>query len=384
MTWIVRIKARLKLYLVVKKLACTTATLLTFMQLHKHLVSRKPLHQFRIKKPVMGESRDKEKKRHNVSFSSDTKDESNDLRYSLESTTFDSSFDQSVLQYSAGTGSWDGNLFSSDDPFLTDAEALSRLSPQRKPTAQRIISIKVEERLSIFFDQFSTNPACRVIGSVYVLPNDDMPDSFCLTIRDQRSHVERYEPADTSSNITANLPHLALDAEDTIFRISLHNLEELQAPVLGYSCTPQLTPMPMLLKTKIVRKGTQCQIAVRIRANPKNRRPLENMVIIMIVPPDVNGNSATMSRKGGLWDDLKRMLSWTHHKLHAGEVLDIKVQFQCADLGSEATSTFPVLTRCDGKSLFSSVTLTTEHTDNSSSPVKLHVAERSRILYRKV
>lgn len=108
------------------------------------------------------------------------------------------------------------------------------------------------------------------------------------------------------------------------------------------------------------------------------------MVIIMIVPPDVNGNSATMSRKGGLWDDLKRMLSWTNDKLHAGEVLDIKVQFQCADLGTGTKSTFPVLTRCDGRSLFSRVELSTEHTDDSSDPVTLYADQRSRVLYRKV
>jgi hypothetical protein len=143
-------------------------------------------------------------------------------------------------------------------------------------------------------------------------------------------------------------------------------------------------PCLQLLKTKITRNGTQCQVAIRIRANPKNQRPLEKMVIIMIVPPDVNGTSASMSRKGGLWDDLKRMLSWTHGKLQAGEVIDFRVQFQCADLGNEGTSTFPVLTRCDGRSLFSRVELSTEHTDDSSPPVKLYADQRSRVLYRKV
>jgi hypothetical protein len=193
----------------------------------------------------MGDSKGKEKKRHNVSFSSDTKDD--DLKYSDFDETFDSSFDRSLLQYSADSGSWDGNLFSSDDPFLTDKDAMNRLSPQRKAaTPQRIVSIKIEERLSIFFDQVSSRPTCRVIGSIHVSPNDDMPDSFCLTMRDKRGHVERYEPSDVCTNITANVPYLALDAEDTIFRISLNDLEALQAPVVGYSCVPQLTPMPLV------------------------------------------------------------------------------------------------------------------------------------------
>jgi hypothetical protein len=198
----------------------------------------------------MGDSKGKEKKRHNVSFSSDTKDDfskTTDLKNGSFDATFDSSFDQSFLQYTADSGSWDGNLFSSDDPFLTDKDALNRLSPQRKSTTpQRIVSIKIEERLSIFFDQVSSSPACRVIGNIHVSPNDDMPDSFCLTMRDKRGHVERYEPSDVCTNITANVPHLALDAEDTIFRISLNDLQALQAPVVGYSCVPQLTPMPLV------------------------------------------------------------------------------------------------------------------------------------------
>eukprot|EP00526_Cylindrotheca_closterium_P016685 CAMPEP_0113630856 /NCGR_PEP_ID=MMETSP0017_2-20120614/16034_1 /TAXON_ID=2856 /ORGANISM="Cylindrotheca closterium" /LENGTH=330 /DNA_ID=CAMNT_0000541341 /DNA_START=1 /DNA_END=990 /DNA_ORIENTATION=- /assembly_acc=CAM_ASM_000147 len=324
----------------------------------------------------------KEKKKLNVSFSSDTKDDSRDTSRdaSFDHPTFDTSFDSAILQYAADAGSWDGNLFANDDPFLTEADAMDRFSSQQKSQQQQhlneSVSIKIEERLSIFFDQMSSSPTCRVVGSIGIIPKPDMPDAFCLTIRDKRGHIEQYEPSNVCRNVTGSLVHLALEPEDQIFQISLDKPEAMDAPLIRYYCVPQLTPMPMLLKTKVKRTGMQCQVGIRIRANPKNRRPLEKMVIMMVIPPDINGNSAVMSRKGGLWDDLKRILSWTHDKLHAGEFIDIRAQFQCADLGADATTTLPILVRCDGRSLFSRIEFSTENSNGSTRPVKLYADQK--------
>ena len=103
----------------------------------------------------------------------------------------------------------------------------------------------------------------------------------------------------------------------------------------------------------------------------------------MVVPPDVNGETASMSRKGALWDGMKRTLLWTHKRLQAGEMIDIRTQFQCVDGGNTTTSSFPILTRCDGKSLFSRLELNSDYTDNESFPVTLFVEQRSRLIYRK-
>jgi hypothetical protein len=185
----------------------------------------------------------------NVSFSSDTKGSSkknNVNKVSFGDSTFDTTFEESQLQYPAEDGLWEGNLFENDDPFLTDPDALSRISPQKKLQGKHRVSIRTEERLSIHFDQVSSSPACRVVGTIHIVPSQDLPESFCLTVKDKHGHVERYEPADVCTNITAYVPHLALDPDDQVFRISLKDIQSYEAPIIRYNCVPQLTPMPLV------------------------------------------------------------------------------------------------------------------------------------------
>lgn len=189
----------------------------------------------------------KERKKLNVSFSSDTKDDIHNT--SFDHPTFDTSFDSAGLQYNADSGaSWDGNLFANDDPFLTETDAIGgQFAPQQNSQVHESVSIKIEERLSILFDQMSPTPTCRVVGSIGVIPKPDMPDVFCLTIRDKRGHIEQYEPFTVCcKNITPSLVHLALEPEDQIFQVFLNKPEAMDVPLIRYHCVPQLTPMPLV------------------------------------------------------------------------------------------------------------------------------------------
>jgi hypothetical protein len=126
-------------------------------------------------------------------------------------------------------------------------------------------------------------------------------------------------------------------------------------------------------------------VGIRIRANPKNGYTLTQIAVLMVAPPEVDGEKVTMSRIGGIWDEMKRTISWTIEKLSPGEIIDIQAQFGCVDgFVNGLTSKFPVLVRCDGSALFSRIELSTEYTEEESSPVNLHVEQSSRILYRKV
>jgi hypothetical protein len=66
-------------------------------------------------------------------------------------------------------------------------------------------------------------------------------------VRDRKGHVERWEEqSNVCKNITASLPHLALDQGDQVYRVSLRNQERLEAPVVGYSCVSRLKPIPIV------------------------------------------------------------------------------------------------------------------------------------------
>jgi hypothetical protein len=113
------------------------------------------------------------------------------------------------------------------------------------------IGVVVKERLSVIFDETTNDPSCKVVGSIYVKPTKRKISSFSLTIRDSRAHVEYWDERNSRCrNITAGVPHLALDSGDQVFSISLnrehqHNLG-LDAPVVSYTCIPRLRPMPMV------------------------------------------------------------------------------------------------------------------------------------------
>ena len=114
------------------------------------------------------------------------------------------------------------------------------------------IGVSVKERLSLVFDETMNDPSCRIVGSIFVKPTKRNVSTFSLTIRDTRAHVEHWdERSSRCRNITASVPHLALDPGDQVFSISLNNRDHqhnlgLDAPVVRYTCNPRLRPIPMV------------------------------------------------------------------------------------------------------------------------------------------
>ena len=109
-----------------------------------------------------------------------------------------------------------------------------------------------------------------------------------------------------------------------------------------------------LSRTKVRMAGKYCRVSLSIRANPLNKKDFTDVVIIVAVPPDVDGNSIRMSRKGA-WDSMKRLVTWHEPVLERSKKLDISLQFglhsslnpQISYSKQPAISKFPVLIRCD-------------------------------------
>lgn len=127
-----------------------------------------------------------------------------------------------------------------------------------------------------------------------------------------------------------------------------------------------------------------------MRANPQNSYTLTDIVLLMVLPSDVDGEKVTMSRKGGIWDEMKRTLIWNIQKLEPGEILDIQAQFRfirgampIPGIGDES-SRFPVLARCNGTVAFSRIDLNAEYTQEGSTPVELTTERSGMVLFRKV
>jgi hypothetical protein len=142
-----------------------------------------------------------------------------------------------------------------------------------------------------------------------------------------------------------------------------------------------------LLKTKLQRKSNRCRVGIRIRANPQNNYVLTDAVILMVVPLDIDGEKVTMSRKGAVWDEMKRTLTWTIQQLQPGETIDIQAQLECIEGMASShgvSSKFPVLARCNGCTTFSKIDINSGYTQEGSVPVDLQVERSTAVLYRKV
>jgi hypothetical protein len=254
------------------------------------------------------------------------------------------------------------------------------------------VNVAVQERLSILFDETAKGPICRVVGSIFVQPPALSPCpalySFCLTIRDKKGNIEQWDESLKSKceNITASVPHDAVDPGDQVFMVSLRAGEPLEAPIVRYACISRLRPMPMLLKTKVHKKGINCRVGLRLRSNPQNQYILTDIAVLMIVPLDMDGSSLSMSRKDGVWDEMKRTLTWTIQELPPGELIDIQAQFKVlAGVSSgDASSKFPILARCNGKTSFSRIDVNSDCTVEGAIPVDIEVSRSTNVLYRKV
>ena len=139
------------------------------------------------------------------------------------------------------------------------------------------------------------------------------------------------------------------------------------------------------MKTKIQCQKDRCRVGIRIRANPSNPYPLTRIAIILVVPPDINGDKYEMSRLDGVWDDLKRTIHWTLDSLEPGKSMDIQVASEVTNGGPKRNnSKFPVLVRCDDSTTFSKIKVTGEIVDSKTCPVDIHLTQRARVIYRKV
>lgn len=111
------------------------------------------------------------------------------------------------------------------------------------------------------------------------------------------------------------------------------------------------------------------------------------MAILMAVPPDIRGETVKLTRQGGVWDGMKRTISWSVERLGPGGLLEIQAQFEYITPGDDRLTTpkFPVLVRCDvQRDQFSDIQLSTDYADERATSVKMKLSRTVRILHRKV
>lgn len=243
---------------------------------------------------------------------------------------------------------------------------------------------------------------------------------FCLVVRDENGFIADLTPdLRFCKDITPGKNNGFIDTGITVLRVTPPLEAPSQRKILSFKCNYKLRPIPLvssylneemhiflfnmftynnnnnnmhlnldqqLIKTKVQIAKKDCRVGIKIRSNPENQHCLTQVAIIVAIPPDVDGRSVRLSRAGGVWDSMKRVLAWSVDQLGPGELIEIQAQFafESGAKPADRSPKFPVLVRCDAqKEHFSKIELSSNFADQLSSPAKISVVSSVRIMHRK-
>jgi hypothetical protein len=139
-----------------------------------------------------------------------------------------------------------------------------------------------------------------------------------------------------------------------------------------------------LVKSRVQASDTNSRVGIKIRANPSNLYCLTTVTVVLAVPPVADASTVKMSRSGGVWDEMKRIIVWSSDSLEPGEALEFQVQFSLIDNVTSSSRRFPILVRCEYPALFSSVEVVNDTHVARRIPVELEVVPSGSVLHRKV
>lgn len=108
-----------------------------------------------------------------------------------------------------------------------------------------------------------------------------------------------------------------------------------QPPIqlLNYRIEPYGATPPLIVHQTVRVAGQFCRLSLNISCNSSSDRYIfSDMTVAIVVPVDLDGGTAKMSRKGGKWDEAKRLLVWHIDRFPNADkksnTLDIQAQFQ--------------------------------------------------------
>ena len=266
------------------------------------------------------------------------------------------------------------------------------------------IQLQQSEQMTCIYDSEPSNtPLMEIKGAINIKPTTNLlGKTFYIAIQDTEHHLKEItsffeiakevtdlinvKPEDKHPFVTKH-QHLG----NRIYKITIPPnadcLSNESFQILKYEGSEFLRPIPLLVSTKVRVAGKVCRVGVKIRSNPSNKEQIKNMVSLIAIPPDVNGESMKMSRKGGVWDPIKRVIIYKCDDMNSGETVHMQLQFEyLAAKESLDLPRFPVLVRCDGvNDQLSQVELSVGGTlDDVRKYYGLKVEKNYKLFHRKI
>lgn len=256
-----------------------------------------------------------------------------------------------------------GSLSNVSGAFETSFDNLNLNADLSEPPLH--VHVALHEEISCIYNGSLEASEMSIRGTISVNPPIELDcKPFYLVIKDYNSYLENvtsyFECASKVITSDFTKQYKRYDGKGThVFRVSIPHMEDIHSEsidVIKYTCAEKLKPLPLLVRTKVRIAGKYCRVALVIRTNPSNKQDMKNIVVMLAVPPDVDGDTIRMSRKGGVWDAMKKIVTWVFDdQLDTSGGIDMQLQFELVassyGIGIESehlvTPKFPVMVRCD-------------------------------------
>jgi len=300
------------------------------------------------------------------------------------------SLDQSSLSQSQSLNTSDiySSLFTTNSPHSNANKSLDKSSQSHSQslnnsftpvvyTGDTPVHIDIHESMSCIYDTVAKSTSMTIEGAISIQLSPEITgQSIYLALQDPSNHVgdltsffdyatelrERSSPLKLAGvrDIDAFVQRQQKGGH-RVFRVDIPgNIDAKTINIIKYTGSELLRPIPLLVNSKVQVASKHCRVRVKIRSNPSNQQPIQQVVILVAVPPNIDGETLKMSTKGGMWDPMKRLIVWSAPVLASGETMEVQMQFEIvtSDADRITPPKFPILVRCDGmKDQLSDITI---------------------------
>ena len=164
-----------------------------------------------------------------------------------------------------------------------------------------------------------------------------------------KEHNFREVSSEECSSHCCDVTVPTLDCSNTTSDESINRIK-----IATYQCYNRGPTSPINMKKKVSTAGNIVRVAIQIQENPQSRiyvDTLKGFLIVLSVPPEIDGKSATMPLPRGDWDELKRTVTWRIPFMPEDAPLQLLAQFK-VDKSFRRCSvqdlSLPVLLSCYG------------------------------------
>jgi len=224
------------------------------------------------------------------------------------------------------------------DYLSDDGSTAAEHQVEQLPLPEVLVHLSLHEEMSCKA-QMGKVYECNVVGTINVavqsvqdeesgtLIEREMDTPFLLNITDSSHQIKSIEENDDL--VTDFTKDINAQSNQRVHHVLIpQHQDDVFLNVANYETNMKLPSPPVRVQTKVQVASKFCRVGINIKADKMNESNLTDLSILTAVPDAVNGDTVKMSRRGGIWDSLERLLVWNAKELKIGAKLGLQARFE--------------------------------------------------------